>query len=452
MYIAQHFLNIYEMKKSLLLAISVLFFHQVFSQNFSNKGKDFWVSYGYHVKMSNNGGNAQDMVLYFATEEVTTITISIPSLGYTQTLTSGAAPTVLTSAPIPKTGAQDARLTAKSTVPENKAIHITADKPIVAYAHIYNQSVSGASILFPTNTLGKEYYTINYKQIANEDNANCWFYVIATDTGTTTVEITPSANTINHTAGVPFLINLTQGQVYNVMGQLTGSSGGGGGGGGGSATYTGVDLTGSRVRSIASGTGVCKRIAVYSGSGKLSITCTTSSSSADNYMVQCFPKDAWGKKYLTVPTSSLNHNIYRICVLDPLTNVSINGAPITYPLTNNFYYEVPASTNFLKIEADQPVTVAQYIASQGSCSNPSSNTNPGDPEVIYLSPVEQNISKVLWNATPNFNITQHYYNVVIPNTGTAISSFKLDGVVVNPALFNTHPQDPGFSYLQCPIG
>ncbi len=428
------------MRKITLLVSFFLTVFTAFTQNFSNKGKDFWVAYGYHVRMSTN---AQDMVLYFATEEVTNITISIPALGYTQNLTSGATPTVLTSAPIPKTGAQDARLLAESTAPEDKAIHITSDKPMVAYAHIYNSSVSGASILFPTNTLGKEYYSINYTNVSNENNSNCWFYVIATDTGTTTVEITPSANTINHPAGVPFTINMTQGQVFNLMGELTGGGGGGGGGG----TYTGVDLTGSKIKSIASGNGACKRIAVFSGSGKIGINCGSGAISADNYMVQAFPKDAWGKKFLTAPTSSLNHNIYRICVSNPATSVLLNGNPITVPLTNNFYYEIDATTVPLKIEADLPITVAQYITTQGTCGNPAANTNPGDPEVIYLSPVEQNIAKVLWNATPNFNITQHYYNVVIPNTGTAISSFKLDGVSVNPSSFTVHPQDPAFSYL-----
>lgn len=418
----------------------------VFSQNFSNKGKDFWVAYGYHVRMS---GNQQDMVLYFATEEVTNITITIPGLGYTQTLVSPATPTVITSAPIPKTGAQDARLLAESTAPENKGIHITSDKPMVAYAHIYNSNVSGATILFPTNTLGKEYYSINFKQVSNEDDSNGWFYIIATDTGTTTVEITPSANTINHAAGVPFTINLTQGQVFNLMGQLTGTTGGGGGGGGGGGNtiYNGVDLTGSKVRSIASGNGVCKRIAVFSGSGKMFISCDNFNSSSDNYMVQAFPKDAWGKKYLTVPTQSLNNNYFRICVLDPATVVRVNGAPIATALVNNFYFQLPLTSTPMLIEADLPVTVAQYIASQGECGNPPTNTAPGDPEVIYLSPVEQNISRVLWNATPNFNITRHFYNVVIPNTGTAISSFRLDGAAVNPASFTVHPQDPTYSYL-----
>jgi gliding motility-associated-like protein len=431
----------------LLFFVCLISFNSIFAQSFSNKGKDFWVAYGYHVRMNQNTaqnpGNSQDMVLYFATDQATTIQISIPGTGYTQTLQSGPTPTVLTSAPIPKSGVQDARLTDESTSPENKGIHITSDKPMVAYAHIYNQNVSGATILFPTNTLGKEYYSLNYRQTSNEDNSNNWFYVIATDTGVTTVEITPSAATMNRPANVPFTVNLTQGQVFNMMGQLTG----GGGPGPGGNTFTGVDLTGSKIKSIASGTGVCKRIAVFSGSGKMYISCNNQSTSADNYMVQAFPKDAWGKKFLTVPTRSLVNNYFRIAVLDPTTVVKINGANIAVPLTNNFYYDYSITNQPLKIEADKPITVAQYIASQGACGNPNANSAPGDPEVIYLSPVEQNIYKVLWNATPNYNILQHYFNVVIPNAGTARTSFRLDGVNIPSSNFITHPQDSRYSYL-----
>lgn len=392
-----------------------------YAQDFSNKGKDFWVAYGYHQIM--NSGNQQQMVLYFAADQATVVNVSIPSSGYFQSY-NVAANTVVTSNPIPKAGAQDARLTGPSTFPENKGIHITSDKPIVAYAHIYNSSVSGASILFPTATLGKEYYSVNYTNISNTGNSNCWFYVVAADAGTTTVEITPSADAIGHAAGVPFTVNLTQGQVYNVMGTYSGSSG--------------TDLTGSTIRSINTGGG-CKRIGVFSGSGRISITCNGSTGSSDNYMVQAFPKSAWGKKYLTATTGgSQTNNIYRICVSSPATVVTVDGAPIGLPLQGGFYYELPVTNMPKRIEADQPIMVAQYLTSQGACGNGS----PGDPEVIYLSPVEQNINKVLWNATPNFAISQHFFNAIVPNGGTGISSFRLDGAPLPLGSFVPHPKTP----------
>ncbi len=417
------------------LVLTVLVCNTVSAQDFSNKGKDFWVAYGYHTVMV--GGNAQEMVLYFATDTATNITITIPATGYTQTLTTPNGNNVTTSAPIPKiAGPGDARLLTEGTL--NKGIHITSNRAMVAYAHIYNGNCSGATILYPTNTLGRECYSVNYKNWSNNNNANCWFYVIATDTGTTTIEITPQANiagvvtTGGWIAGNTYTVNLTQGQIYNVMGVLTG----------GTNPFTGVDLTGSKIVSVNTGSG-CKKIAVFSGSGRISISCDAQSSSSDNYMVQAMPKNAWGKKYLTVQANGNQaNNIYRVCVSNPAAIVMINGAITGLPLINNFYYEIPATNQPLLIESDSAIMVAQYFTSQGECGN---NT-PGDPEVIYLSAVEQNINKVLWNATPNFAITTHHFNVVIPNTGTALTSFRLDGAAIGG--FVTHPQEPGYSYLR----
>ncbi len=435
------------MRKFVLLSLAVMAFITASAQDFSNKGKDFWVGYGYHTSMLSGGGGTQDMVLYFATDQVTNITVSIPALGYVQNITTPAGNFVTTSFTIPKTGATDARLLTEGL--SDKGIHVTSDQPIVAYAHVYNQSVSGATILFPKNTLGKEYYSINYKNWSNSKNSNCWFYVIATDTGTTTLEITPTAATTGGwVAGATYTVNLTQGQIYNVMATMTVNTNCG-------STVNpnpptpqpciSGDLTGSKVKSIASGSGGCKKIAVFSGSGRISITCNTTHSSSDNYMTQSMPQTAWGKKYLTAPAAGNQaFNVYRVCVSDPATVVRINGVVTTLPLINNFYYEIAATNQPQKIEADKSITVAQYFTSQGQCGN----GNPGDPEVIYLSSVEQSIEKVLWNATPNFAITGHYFNAVIKNTGTAISSFKLDGIAVPAASFTVHPQDASYSYIR----
>ena len=208
------------MRKIILLAITVFTVFTATAQDFSNKGKDFWVGYGYHQVMSVS--NAQDMVLYFATEQVTNIVISIPGTGYIQNITTAAGNNVVTSAIIPKTGGNDARLLTEGL--SNKGIHITSDKPMVAYAHVYNSSVSGATILFPTNTLGKEYYSVNYKNWSNSANANCWFYVVAADTGITKIQITPVGNTTGGwISGNSYTVTLTQGQIYNVMGSLISS-------------------------------------------------------------------------------------------------------------------------------------------------------------------------------------------------------------------------------------
>ncbi|HZH94320.1 MAG TPA: PKD domain-containing protein, partial [Flavisolibacter sp.] len=402
-----------------------------YGQDFSNKGKDFWVGYGYHQVMTSN--NLQDMVLYFATDAVTTVTVEIPLLNYKRTYTAIAANTIFESEPLPKSGFEDARLLTEGV--SKNGIHITSNNPIVAYAHIFNQSVSGATLLFPTSTLGKEYYSVNFDQVSNVNNANCWVYAVAVDTGITMVEVIPSAPTLTHAANDPFLVPLEQGQVLNLMGRLNGNSGG---------VFTGVDLTGTKIRSVTSSTGSCKRIAVFSGSGRIAVSCNNTAPSSDNYIVQAVPKNAWGKKYLTVPTKVLPNNYYRICVLNPATIVTVNGVPLT-GLIGGFYYQISTMEPSV-IEANEPIMVAQIMTSQGQCGN----GTPGDPEVIYLSPVEQNINKVIFNSTSRYLITQHWINVTIKTS--AVAGFKLDGIAPNAGTFFNHPQESGYMYAQINVG
>ena len=148
----------------------------------------------------------------------------------------------------------------------------------------------------------------------------------------------------------------------------------------------------------------------------------SASGSADNLFAQAFPAVAWGKKYLTAPTGSQPNNFYRVCVTDPTTVVKLNGVQIpTAALINSFYYQFknayasgtnPAVPNL--IESDKPILVAQYCTTQGQEGNP--NTTPfGDPEMIYLSPVEQTINNItLYSASKNL-IIQSYINVIIKN-------------------------------------
>ncbi len=434
------------------------------AQSLSNKGKEFWVGYGSHVSMyeqdfiGNNNpnpnagkprldGGDQNMVLYFTSDRNATVTVEIPGLNWTRTY-QVTANNVTVSDIMPKndqTGG-DARLVDERLT--NKGIHITSNVGIIAYAHIYNQSVSGATLLFPVSTLSNEYYSLNFTQVSNQNYSYCFAYVIATEDNTV-IEIIPSANTMNIPAGTSFRQTLNKGEVYNIMGRLNARLGNG--------PYTGEDLTGTIIRSVATESSPCKKIAVFSGSGKLGLTCGAAAGSSDNYMQQAFPPNAWGKKYLTVPTVGLPNNKFRIAVKDPTTVVLRNGFPITNfstPLQRGFYYEYESATPDL-IESDKPIMVSQYISSatmsgvnRQSVCNDNLIGQLGDPEMIYLSPIEQTINKVTINSTGNNAIRDHYINLVIHKDAILPGrKFLLDGVPI-PPLSNPHPNEPNYIYFQ----
>jgi gliding motility-associated-like protein len=424
-------------KLLLLNIVCLILSNAIFAQDFSNKGKDFWVGYGSHVSMYNGNGDpntttggSQNMVLYFTSDRDANVKVEIPSLGYTKTYII-TANSVTVSDPMPKLLSQDARITDEGK--SDKGIHITSDFAIIAYAHIYDGSVSGATLLLPTNTLGRSYYSINYKQISNSPNSYSYAYVIATE-DSTNIEITPSANTKFYGAGDVIRVTLNKGQIYNIFGRELSRS---------NNASTGEDLTGTLIRSIATATSTCKRIAVFSGSGKISIF-DNNARTADNYIQQALPANAWGKKYLTVPTAKMANNIFRIAVSDPNAVVKLNGNVLaTSTLINNFYYEFN-SFDANSIESNVPIMVAQYITTSGSYGN--TNSGNGDPEMIYLSPIEQTINKVTINSTSNARIVDslHFVNIVLPKNGA--SSLLIDGKA--PANPIVHPGDPNYVYYQ----
>ena len=430
------------MRKFFGLFVTVLLLvQQGVAQDFSNKGKEFWVGYGSHVSMyntngtvNNTSGGSQQMILYFTSDRNANVTVSIPGLGWSRSYTV-IANQVTPSDLIPKVGATDARIFAEGKT--NRGIRITSDVPIIAYAHIYNGSVSGATLLFPTTTLSREYYSINFTQSSNDANSFSYAYVIATEDNTN-IEIIPSVNTFNNKTGDTIRVLLNRGEVYNVFGRVINAA-------------LGEDLTGTRIRSVATPGNPCKKIAVFSGSGKMNIQCNgASNGSADNNIQQAFPANAWGKRYLTAPTSRMPFNYYRICVSDPTAIVRRNGVQLT-GLIRNFYYEYLGNTADL-IESDKPIMVAQYITTREFCGNTrftnSSNQSLGDPEMIYLSPLEQTIDKVTINSTPNAFINEHWLNVVVKRTAAA--SVRVDGLV--PAATPlTHPRDAAYSYFQIPL-
>ena len=411
-----------KISRSVTLWIAVFAIISTQAQDFTNKGKEFWLAYCYHVGMVT--GIPPSMTLYLSSDVTTTYSVEIYGVTILQTGTINAGQVVTLVVPNSYFINDEGLFT-------NRAVHVISQKPIVVYSYITRSQASAATLCLPTTVLGKEYYSANFTQVSNEPSSNSYFTIVAVEDNTT-VEITPSANTKNGwTPPNVYTVTLNRGQIYQVLGTVN--------------STIGVDLTGSRIRSIANNSGGCKRIAVFSGSGKIRIPgngCANNSS--DNLYQQLYPVASWGKRYLTVPSYNRLNNYYRIIRSSPTTNVYVNGSLINPALfTNNYYQFFNAIPNL--IEANEPVAVTQYFTTQ----NCDGNGNPYDPDMIDLNPVEQNINKVTLvstNLTAGLGSPQHHMHIIMPAAGTGISSFKLDG---NPISYtwNVDPADPNYSYV-----
>ncbi len=416
-------------------------------QGFSNKGKDFWVGYGATEKMT--GDNAQDLRFTFNNPNsvAANVTISIPNqAGFTPIVYIVPANSVITTnaneIPEGAIAGVDARLRSEGVF--NSGIHIVSDQPIVAYAHNVTSSVYAATVLFPTPVLGREYISLNFTQRFNSSSSanRSYCFAIATEDNTQLEVVLPAGvSTETHAAGTTFTQTLNRGEVLNLFGSANGE--------------TGVDLSGVIVRSITGTTG-CKPFAFFCGAGKITIDCSTNtnvSGSGDNLFQQMFPKVAWGYKYIVVPTQPAHMNIghVRVLVDNAATIVKRNGIVLTGIINNTYYEYLNSAASVDVIEADKPVMVAQYMTTYNQCGNPTaSGGNSGDPEMIYLSSVQQTIDTVSLVSSPLGNGTrrQHFINITLKTTDAA--SFLLDGAGV---VFSPVTNDPGglYSYAQVSV-
>ena len=431
--------------RSVCLSILFLVYFNTNAQDFSNRGTDFWTGYGPHEKISS--GNS-DMTLYFTSDNPATVSIYIGNALF-QTLNIPAN-SITASNNIPETGASDARLQNEG-VYINKGIYIHSTSPIVAYAQIWGSQVTATTILFPLKTLGRKYTSLNYTQVSNATGMRSYVFAIATENGTI-IEAKPSAATSTALpVGSWTSRTLNKGDVWLIRGAADNT-----------------DLTGTQFRSVASATGTCKPIAVFAGSQKISVTCSSSSASSDNLFQQCFPVAAWGRKFVSAPTAGLNYsnNIYRVMInpdsmstvvkvngislpgsvpgLSPVSTPLIVGAPIS--MTGSLYYDFVTAVP-IKIETTSPVMVAQYLTNKDKCGN--SFGSGSDPDMVYVSPVEQTVDSIIVSPVPTSNNDAlNYINVNIKTTDVAGFSIRNQANVIVPATFLPNPADPTYSYAQ----
>jgi gliding motility-associated-like protein len=446
-----------------------------YAQTISNKGKEFWVGYGHHQFMENRS-NTMNMVIYLSTEELgATVTVTLDSSG------SAALPpgspggpwrrtytlppfTVIETVNIPKgtidAGASgtdpnyDATLwtigppagTGGAGIFRGKGIHIESTAPIVAYAHIWGSTSSGATMLMPVVSWGYSYMSLNSKQ-SYASNCYNWMYVVASRDNTV-IEVTPSVKTraqdrTGLIPGVTKQVTLMKGQIYQVIGANLGADANGNGG----ASSDGLDLSGTIVKSVGGSLGNCFPIAVFAGSSRTAnpITPGCGSGGGDNDNQQLFPFHAWGKKYATVPFSNsttptnFTTNTFKIGVMDPTTVVKRNGNTLTGLINNKYYTYTSSEPDY--IEADKPIMVTQFMTGGGCLNTPG---NYGDPEMVVIAPIEQAISQVGFYRNTKESIQVNYVTLIVKQEG--LPSLRIDNSFTFDAVID-HPKLPGYKIV-----
>jgi gliding motility-associated-like protein len=410
------------MRKFLLfLILTTTFISNTFGQDFSNKGKEFWLCFPNHVQSSTLGS----LSVWITSDQASSglVTISNGSFSAPFNIAANGIQEIV----VPYSLAHLSNAESGIVVKKSIRIAVNAGQPaVVAYAQQWGAARSAATLLLPTNVLGKKYraFSFTHTAISNGQNSRSQFQIIAT-LPNTQVQITPYANGVS---GAPFTISLPViGDIYQYQ-----------------ATS---DVTGTLIESIASGTTGCSPIAVFSGNSAVTIgTPTCNGTSYDPLFQQCYPITTWGKNYGFIPFGDYtNGNPVRVMAAEDNTIVSYNGVVLAtlnagaiYPAA--FTSNPTLLTQPTLITADKPISVAQYTQTS-QCSG----TNNGDPDMVLLNPIEQNISDITVFTSTQQNINRQWINVLIPTISAP--SFKINGIAPSTA-FVPAVNIPGYSYLK----
>ena len=395
--------------KNFLLAFALLFSINSFGQGIiPTVGTDFWMGF-----MNNYGGGNAELRLFISGDAATTGTVDLPLQAWNQNFT--VTPGVVTTVVVPLALGEHTT----TDVVDFKGIHITTADSVSVFGINFANATADATKVLPIKSLGTEYLVSTYQGIGFAGNNFASVALIVATADGTEVEITPSVATQGgHAAGVPYTVQLDQGESYQIHAFDNMSS------------LSGTSIVGT----VASGD--CRPFAVFGGVECANIP--TGCTYCDHVCDQMLPTPNWGTDYYTVPFSGPASYTYTVIARDNGTSVSINnGAPfiLNAGQTQIFNYVTTAD----KVSASAPISVTQF-AQGTSCSG------TGDPAMLVLNADDQKISNVTFATVTSGIINSHDLNVVVETAD--IGTVLLDGVPIPAASFSPYPANPVNSYAQ----
>ena len=404
------------MKQSLLILILLIQIFSAgtgFSQSLTHEGTDFWLAF---TKTKNGAGTVTWPAMYrvcITSKLGATGTVSIPGTGFSSGYT--VAPGQFDTIVIP--GADATNLT--SEVIQSQGIHITSSSPVSAYAYSYHLDRYEASLVLPNSSLGSEYMISTYKNsYAPLFQGESEFVIVASGAPCTVEIITTSDTQGGNLAGVPWVVTLASGEIYQVSANIAG----------------GNDLTGSTVKA----TNGTDKFAVYSGH----VFCAIGATNYKDWLYEVeYPINTWGKEYVAIPTIGQDYNLYRVMARENGTTIYVDGTSKGVFNAGQFYEDTLYATTF--ITGSEPIIVSQFMT-----SGLASVAGDGDPSLGLLNSNRQMLlDSVLFMADttayrPVDDPLQNFVSIVTRSVDTSIT--YLNGIALTN--WQILPQNPMYSY------
>ena len=365
----------------------------------STMGSDFWTSF-----MPNSSSEADELNLIATGARACSGTVTNPNTNWSTNFT--VTPGNVTTINIPKTQGYNHY---SSEAPINIGLHITTTDSISLYASNFRPASFDVTGILPTPSLGDEYLIQAFPYSSTDRCAE--LSIIAVENNTV-VDINLSCSSIGgHTANSPFSVTLNAGQCYQIL------------------TNVNQELSGTHIQTQGR-----KKIAVLAGARSANIP-TGSYSYADHIVEQMMPVTTWGNHFVVTQSMLRDNDIIRVTSLSDNCQIRKNGTVITTINAGQTHqFEITSDETSCYLETTQPAAVFLYLTSQSY-----GGTN-GDPSMVIINPIEQQIEEITFSTFNSGNSSYHFVNIVTDTD--KVSGMTLDGANIasqfTPVAGNTY--------------
>jgi gliding motility-associated-like protein len=399
----------------------------------TTEGTEFWVGF-----MPNaDSGTPSSLEIFVTSKTVANVQIFIYQDGRTLNFTVNPG---VTHREIIRSSTSNPYAATSSGSIERKAIRVTSDENISVYAFNNRSASADATVVLPLNTLGTKYYASAYfETVPSSDQPGSGgspaeiLIVAAVDN--TNITVTPSVATLNGSpAGVPFSVQLNQGDIYMIQAF--------------------ADLTGTLVESDGSAN-ECNSFALFGGNLWTRVTggqdCAAFNGgtnwsggfAGDHIYEQMYPINTWGRNYSVIPFERRKGYVLQVTASENNTIVEIDGVSASL---NAGEYNRSIQSTAVSVTSNKPVQVAQLAQSLSCDFSPGivNPTGPGDPMMIMISPIEQKLNNITFNALTAPAINEYFVSVI--SETAFLDQLTLNGNAVNTSQFQPTPGNPTYSY------
>ena len=416
----------------------------------STEGKEFWMALA--ISNAPNGKISQfEPFIAISAKKACQVIISNPSTGWTDQPRNLQANSWIVINNIPTAQWYDQSWTANSASEyvDKKGIFVKSTEDISVFAAMRMEFSYDATNVLPQNVLQSEYILQDYPPYNSEGEAHSTFVIVATEDNTT-IDITPSTPTIKgKAANTTFSISLNKGQTYQVV------------------STDQQTFSGTRVRAKNG-----KKIAVFSGADFTQVP--GGKSARDCLYEQAMPIDYWGTEFVVTRSMEKDANRIRITAQEDGTQINIDGHFVKN-INSGETYEFEMSENLASgdmakdiakagrdipdilngdahyIQTSCPCAVYGYDVSSGYMHKTTVN-KIGDPSMVWISPLQQRISKITFGACGTSgsegHTNRHYVNAVCLTSDVASFHLSSDQRANIPATFTPVPGNPQYSYAR----